>query len=250
MKTKFYYIISILLLCFLLKSNAQSELFNDFNLNKNEIKAEDFTNLETDYILDDFKSYLENKPELSTRVIEAQANPEDILFALQMLSVGAGIGFGDDETLWCLQAAYYYRLKLFQRSALFASLGLNYEGLSIGDQTQSLVGIQLGMLMFHTISKFNEIRLIYGLLGGYGFGNEKFNDFTTDITRITLAVVVGFQLMLSTHWSLALQTNILAHNRWTYKPESGGEFKDDFTNILINKSNILTLSLLFNLGKK
>lgn len=249
MKTKFFVALSVLIVSFLMRLNAQSDVFNGLNLDKKEVKAVDFTNLEADYILQDFKSYLENKPELSSKVNE-QTNADNILFAMQMLAVGAGIGLGDDETLWCLQAAYYYRLRQFQRSALFASLGLKYDGLSIGDRTQSLIGIQLSLLMFQTISQLNEIRLIYGLLGGYGFGTEKFNDFSTDITRITLAIVVGFQLVLSTRWSIAIQTNLMAHNRWTYKPESGGEFKDDFTNFFINKNNILALTLLFNLGKK
>ena len=34
--------------------------FYNTKFNKKEIKAEDFTNIETDYILEDFKSYLEN----------------------------------------------------------------------------------------------------------------------------------------------------------------------------------------------
>lgn len=249
MKTKISFVLSMLILCSLIPLNAQSDFLNGYNFDKKEIKAEDFTNLETGYLVEDFKSYLDNKPELSIGADE-QIRPEDIVFAMQMLAVGAGLGFGEDETFWCLQAAYYYRLKLFQRSALYASLGLNYEGASIGDQNQSLVGIQLSLLMFHTISQLNEIRLLYGLLGGYGFGNEKFDDFTTDITRITLAAVVGFQLMLSTRWSLALHTNLVAHNRWTFKPESGGEFKSDFTNFFINKNNLLTLTLIFNLFGK
>ena len=249
MKTKFSYLISVVLLCFLMQVNAQSEFFNDFNLDKKEIKADDFTNLKTDYILDDFKSFVENKPDLSTKGFEEQIKPDDIIFAVQMLAVGLGFGFGEDETLWSAHAAYYYRLKLLQRSALYASLGAAYSGLSVGDRTQSLVDLQLRFLMFHAISQLSEIRLIYGLLGGYGFGSEKFNNFTTDITRVTLAVVMGFQLMLSTTWSLALQTNIITNTNWTFKAESGGEFKNDFTNFLINNNNILTLSLLFNLGK-
>lgn len=248
MKTKFSYTLSVVLLCFLLQSNAQSEFLSDFNLNKKEIKAEDFTNLETEYILDDFKSFRENKPEVSLKVLEEQ-KPEDIIFAMQIMAVGAGLGFGEDQALWCLQAAYYYRLKLFQRSALYASLGVAYSGFSIGDTTQSLVDLQLRMLMFQTISRFNEIRLIYGILGAYGFGSDKYNSYTTDITRITLAVVMGVQLMLSSRWSIALQTNILEYISSTYKPESGGEYKDDYTRFLINKNNLLTLSLFFNLGK-
>lgn len=248
MKTKMSFVLSVLFLCSLIQLNAQSEFLNDFNLSDKEIKAEDFTNIDTNYIVEDFKTYLENKPELNANINE-QVSPEDIVFSMQMLAVGAGLGFGDDQTFWCLQAAYYYRLKLFQRSALYASLGLNYEGASIGEQNQNLVGLRLSLLMFQTISQLNEIRLIYGLLGGYGFGKEKFDDFSTDITRITLAAVIGFQLMLSTQWSLALHTNIISHTRWTFKPESGGEFKSDFTNFFINKNNLLTLSLIFNLGR-
>ena len=71
-----------------------------------------------------------------------------------------------------------------------------------------------------------------------------------DITRINVALVAGFQLMLAARWSLAIQTNIVAHNRWTYKPESGGEFKNDFTNFFFNKNNLLTLSLIFHLKKR
>ncbi|MFC0603463.1 hypothetical protein [Winogradskyella pulchriflava] len=249
MKTKLSIVLSVLMLCSLIHLNAQSNFLADFNLNNKEIKAGDFTSLETDFILDDFNSFMENKPELSKKAFEEQINPEDLIFVMQMLAVGAGVGFGEDETLWCLQAAYYYRLKLFQRSALYASLGAAYEGASIGDSAQSLVDLQLSLLMFQTISQFNEIRLIYGLLGSYGFGSDKYNSFTTDITRITLAVVMGVQLMLSTRWSIALQTNIIAHRALTYKPESGGEYKNDFTNFLIMKNNLLTLTLLFNLGK-
>ena len=247
MRTKFSYVLSMVLLCFLMQLNAQSEFFNDFNLDEKGIKAEDFANLETDYILDDFKSYIANKPELSTKAFDEQV--EDILFAIQMIAVGAGLGLGEDETSWCFHAAYYYKLRQFQRSALYASLGVAYNGLSIGDRTQSLVDLQLRLLMFQTISQFNEIRIIYGLLGGYGFGSDKFDNFTTDITRITLAVVMGVQLMLSTRWSIAIQTNLAAHTSFTYKPESGGEYKNDFTNLLIMKNNLLTLSLFFNLGK-
>ncbi|EDP72830.1 hypothetical protein FBALC1_17052 [Flavobacteriales bacterium ALC-1] len=248
MKTKFSYALSAVFLCLFMQLNAQSQFFNDFNFNEKEIKAEDFTNLEIDYILDDFKSFLENKPEVSLKTFEEQ-NPEDIIFAMQMLAVGAGLGLGEDETLWCLHAAYYYKLRQYKRSALYASLGLVYDGLSIGDRTQSLIDLQLKLLMFHSISKLNEIRLIYGLLGGYGFGNEKYNNFTTDITRVTLAVIMGVQLMLSTRWSIALQTNLITHRALTYKPESGEEYKNDFTNFLIAKNNLLTLSLFFNIGK-
>ncbi|MDH7913777.1 hypothetical protein [Winogradskyella sp. SYSU M77433] len=248
MKQKILYSVLILLFSLSYKIQAQSNSLTDFKFNKKEIKAEDFTNIETDYILEDFKYYLENKPELSTKVNE-QIKPEDIVFALQMLSVGAGVAFGEEQTSWCLQAAYYYRLKLFQRSALYTSLGAMYSGYSYDDLSENLIDLQLRIIMFHTISTLNEIRLLYGLLAGYGFGNEKYNDYKTDITRLTLAAVVGFQLMLSTTWSLALETNILAYNSLKYKPDGGGEYKDNSTYFFINKNNLLTLSLLFNLGK-
>ncbi|WP_296383430.1 hypothetical protein [Winogradskyella sp.] len=249
MKTNFSYALSVVLLCFFMQLNAQSEFFSDLSPDNKEIKAEDFTNLDTDYILEDFQFYMENKPEMSEKVFATQVKPEDLLFAVQMLAIGVGFGFGENETQWCFHAAYHYKLRQFQRSALYAALGFAYSGFNFNDQKQSLIDIQLKLLMFHAISKFNEIRLIYGILGAYGFGNEKYNSFTTDITRVTLALVMGFQLMLATKWTLALHTNILTHTSRTFKPENGGEFKDNFTNVLINKSNLLTLSLLFNFGK-
>lgn len=192
---------------------------------------------------------LENKT-ITVNYLEEQNTLQELVFANTMLALGAGLGFGEDETLWCLHAAYYLRLALYAKSALYASFGAVYNGSTINDFNVNIIDLQLKLLMFSSISKLNEIRLIYGLLGGYGFGSEKFDGYTTDITRITLAAVIGLQLMLATNWSLSLQTNLLAYQSRTFKPENGSEFKDNFTNVLINKNNIISLSLLFNLGRR
>ena len=60
MKQKILYSVLILLFSLSYKIQAQSNSLTDFKFNKKEIKAEDFTNIETDYILEDFKSYLES----------------------------------------------------------------------------------------------------------------------------------------------------------------------------------------------
>jgi opacity protein-like surface antigen len=232
------------ILLFFICSCAFSQ--NGPNLNST---LESENNIFSVFKLQDVKLYtpLEEK-QITIDYVENQ-DPA-LAFARTMLGVGAGFGFGEDQTLWCLHAAYYLRLKMFTNSALYGSFGAAYSGLNNDNFSQSIVDMQLKLLMFSTISRLNEIRLIYGILGAYGFGSDKFDGFTTDITRFTLAAVLGLQLMLAANWSIALITNMFTYQSQTLKPESGGEFKDNFTNVLINKNNLLTLSLIFHLGNK
>jgi len=249
MKTKQLNSVLILLffLCFSSNLFSQKNLSTEINSEK---ESSIFRNmLNVDDLIGDVELYSLDDKDITVNYLEKQ-DPETILFARTMLALGAGFGFGENQTLWCLHAAYYLRLAMFTNSALYGSFGAAYSGLNNDDFKQSFVDLQLKLLMFSTISRLNEIRLIYGLLGAYGFGSDKYNGFTTDITRITLAVVVGFQLMLAANWSLAIQTSLFTYQSQTLKPEGGGEFKDNFTNVLINKNNLLTLSLFFHLGNR
>ncbi|MDC9722857.1 MAG: hypothetical protein PSN34_08790 [Urechidicola sp.] len=186
-------------------------------------------------------------------VPEPQDAVQTILFIRSMMALGAGIGFGENEFLWCLHAAYYMRLMAFSRSALYASLGVAYNGGDLDTYKTSLVDMQLKILMFTAISKMMEIRLLYGPMFAYGFGHQKY-DYSggsnkDKLTQFTVALIVGFQLMLASSWSLALQTNLFAYQSQTWKPEGGGsEIKNDTTFGLINKNNIFALSLYFHLG--
>ncbi|TBN03988.1 hypothetical protein EYD45_08215 [Hyunsoonleella flava] len=172
------------------------------------------------------------------------------VFARTLLALGGGIAFGGDDTLWCLHAAYYLRAAVFSSTALYMSLGILYGGISNDFFKQSLLELQFRALMFTPITRYNQVNFIYGLMLAYAFGADKFDSGgQTDFTRLTLALVIGFQIILTTQLSLMLQTNVLAHVRNTFKPESGGEFKDDNTWGFINKNNLLTLSLVWNLAK-
>lgn len=172
------------------------------------------------------------------------------VFARTLLALGAGIGFGDDDTLWCLHAAYYLRAAMFNNSALYVSLGILYSGLSSDSFSRSLLEIQFRSLMFTPITRYNQVNFLYGLMLAYAFGADDFDGSgKTDFTRLTLALVVGFQIILTSTLSLMLQTNVLAHVQNTFKPEGGGEFKTDNTWGFINKNNILALSLVWNLAR-
>lgn len=171
------------------------------------------------------------------------------VFARTLLALGAGIGFGNDDTLWCLHAAYYLRAAMFSSTALYVSLGVLYSGLSNDSFSRSFLELQFRALMFTPITRYKQVNFIYGLLLAYAFGADSFDSGgKTDFTRLTLALVVGFQIILTSTLSLMLQTNVLAHIRDTFKPESGGEFKDNNTRGYINKNNLLVLSLVWNLG--
>jgi len=232
----------LLILCF------SSSLFSQNSLSSKEKNMLYHSVFNAENVIEDIDlNALDNK-EITINYLEEDGPEETLMFAKTMLALGAGFGFGDDQTLWCLHAAYYMQLALFSNSAFYGSFGAVYNGFSNDGFKQNIIDLQLQFLMYTAISKLNEIRLIYGILGGYGFGNEKFDSFKTDITRFTLAAVIGFQLMFATSWSLAIQTNLLTYQSSTFKPESGGEFKNDFTNVLVNKNNLLTISLLFHLG--
>ena len=171
------------------------------------------------------------------------------VFARTMLALGAGFGFGDDETLWCLHAAYYMQLALYTNAALYGSLGAAYNGSSTDNFNSSLIDFQFKLLMFNAITRYNQVHLIYGALLAYGLGTDKFDDgFNTDITRLTAGLILGFNIILTTQLALMLQTNIFAYQSQTLKPSSGNEFKSNNTWGLINKNNILALSLVFTLA--
>ena len=185
--------------------------------------------------------------------VEPQDAVQTLVYIANMIALGAGIGFGENEFLWCLHAAYYMRLMAFSRSALYGSLGVAYNGGDLDTYKTSLVDMQLKILMFTAISKMMEIRLLYGPMFAYGFGHQKFNfegsSYKDKLTQFTVALIVGFQLMLAPSWSLALQTNMLTYQSQTWKPEGGGsESKNDTTFGLFNKNNIFALSLYFHLG--
>jgi hypothetical protein len=172
------------------------------------------------------------------------------ILARAMFGFGAGIGFGENETLWCLQAAYYLQLSMFANSALYGVLGAVYEGASYNSYNQSLIDFQLRLLMFSALTRYKEVFLIYGVLAAYGIGNEKFDGFKTDINRLTASLVIGLNIILTTRVALALQTSLFTYQNYKFKPESGGDYNDNFTRFLFNKQNIFALSLLINLGRQ
>jgi len=172
------------------------------------------------------------------------------ILARAMFAVGFGLGFGEEQTLWCLHAAYYMQLSMFANSALYGALGLVYDGFSYNDLTRSLLDFQLKLLMFSPITKFKEVFLMYGVLMAYGFGSEKYNSFTTDITRLTASLVLGLNIILTAKLSLALQTSLFTYQKYNYKPESGEDYTNNFTRAFLNKQNLVALSLFINLGRQ
>lgn len=171
------------------------------------------------------------------------------ILARTMFGLGVGIAFGENETNWCLQAAYYMQLSMFANSALYGVLAAVYEGYSYDNYNFNLIDLQLKLLMFSALTRYKEVFLVYGLLGAYGLGAEKFNSFKTDINRLTASIVMGFNIILTANLALALHTSIFTYQSTKYKPESGNEYDNNFTSFLFNKRNIFALSLLINLSR-
>lgn len=166
-----------------------------------------------------------------------------------MIALGAGLGFGNDQFIWCLHAAYYLRLATMGNSLFYGSLGLGVSGLSNDFFTRTLLEPTLKFLMFSPITQFSQVHFIYGLALAYALGSEKLDSGGKyDITRLTAAFVVGFAIILSTQLTLMLQTNLIAHTRQTVEPDVGGiKTKTNNTWGTINQNNIVFFSLLFRL---
>lgn len=213
-----------------------------------------FSTVNVDDLAEGVDLYSIDEALLHVDYYEEEQSLEEVVFALTMLSLGAGLGFGDDETLWCFHAGYYLRLALYTKSALYGVLGVVYNGLSNSgssfDFTQNLIDFQLKFLMFTAISRLLEVNLVYGILFAYGIGNEKFDNFKTDINQFTAAAVIGLSLVLTANLMLAMHTNLFAYTDTKFKPDSGEEFNQDSTRFLLNKGSIFAVSLLFNLNRR
>ncbi|XCF06437.1 hypothetical protein ABI125_00940 [Tamlana crocina] len=203
--------------------------------------------------LDPFNFIEANNPKTIEEMssLETHDPATAMAFVQNMLAFGAGFGFNSDQTLWCLHASYFMQLAMFSKSALYGSLGFVYSGISTDFYTASFIDFQLKLLMFTALAQNNLVHFMYGAMLGYGLGADKFKSGggTTDITRLTAALVLGLNIYLTTRWMLMIQTNALAYQSQTNKPESGGEFKDDFTWGAFNKNNAIIISLIYKFNR-
>lgn len=248
MKTRhLLFIVLVLLFTSNTTVNAQQLFESDTaNLNSFTIPSETIDIRTYEISLDEEILYdFANSPKSIT---EYDAQEDVIAFVMNMIAFGGGFGFTDAETLWCIHAAYYLRLAMLNNSALYGSLGVGYNYTNAEFLTVGLLDITLKALMFSVLSKrYQQVRAQYGIFAKYGFGTNKFEDgFKTDITRLSLGVLVGLHILLSPQWSLMVQTNILTYQEQT-TTSGGSEFKDNQTFGLINKNNLLLLSLVFTL---
>ncbi len=195
--------------------------------------------------IDDYKlDYtIEDAPKSIT---ENEAQEMVMNYALSMIAFGAGLGIISDQTLWCLHAEYYMRLAMLKQGAIYGALGAAYSSSSSDYLTANLFDVSLKLLMVSLLVKqYQQVRFLYGLFGGYGFGKDKFdNGYDYDITRLTMGILIGFQIMLTTNWALMIQTNLFNYQELTRKHEDL-EFTDYSRWTLINKSNLLAFSLVY-----
>jgi len=222
-------------------TSFQSLEFNSFNTETIDLRTYEI-NVD-DYALD---YSVENAPKSIT---ENDAQELVMNYALNMVAFGVGFGFNSDQTLWCLHAEYYLRLAMLKNAAVYGALGAGYTGSSSDFVNTTLFNVTLKVLMFtQLVRQFQQVRFLYGVFGGYGFGKEKFEDgFTYDLTRLTLGLVVGFQIMLAQQWALMIQTNIFNYQEQTREYEDF-ETKDYSRWALINKNNLLAFSLIYTFG--
>lgn len=197
--------------------------------------------------IDDYK--LDYTVEDAPKSITENDAQEMVLNYVNMIAFGIGFGINSDQTLWCLNAEYFLRLAMLKAAAVYGALGIGYTGSNSDFVSTSILNVSLKLLMFSLLVKqYQQVRFFYGLFGGYGFGKEKIEDgFDYDLTRLTLGIVVGFQIMLAAQWALMIQTNLFNYQEQTRKYEDF-EFTDYSRWALINKANIVAFSLVYTFG--
>lgn len=224
----------------LFENTASFQNLNTFSISSNTIDLESYEVNIDDYELN---YSIENAPKSIT---ENDAETAVALYTLSMVAFGAGFGFSEFETLWCLNAEYYLRLALLRNAAIYGALGVGHNSANADNFTTNISDVFLKLLMFSVLAKqYQQVKLQYGLLAKYGFGNYKYNDgYKTDITSLALGLVLGLHILITSQWSFMVQTNLLTYEELTNKFD-GGETKSNSTFGLINKSNILAFSMVY-----
>ncbi|WP_298901180.1 hypothetical protein [uncultured Psychroserpens sp.] len=251
MKTK--HLLAMVLLLFIssitTRVEAQNIFENNTEYNSLSLSSETIDLRTYEINLDDEIQYdISNAPKSITQ-FEAQKNA--VAYALNMIAFGVGFGFTDLETLWCMHAEYYLRLALVQNAAFYGAFGIGYSSINGDFLNTNLLNVSLKLLMVSLLAKqFQQVFLQYGIFAKYAFGKNKFNDgFKNDLNVLTAGLIIGLHILLTTRWSLMVQTNVLTYEEQTIKTE-GSETKSDSTFGLINKNNILALSLVYTFGNR
>ncbi|WP_204344539.1 hypothetical protein [Psychroserpens algicola] len=248
MKTK--HLLSKVLLVFFMSITtvltAQNVFDTELDFNQSILTSETIDLRTYEISLDENIQYdFSNAPKSITQN-DAQENLA--AFAFNMIAFGAGFGFTDLETLWCLHAAYYLRFATFSNKAAYAALGVGYNYTNAEFLTVGLLDLSLRVMMLSVLSKrFQQVRAQYGVFAKYAFGTNKFEDgFKNDLTRFSFGLFVGLHILLTKQWSMMIQTDLLTVEKQTLKSD-GNEVTNNQTYGLINKNNLLILSLIFTL---
>nr|WP_321233912.1 hypothetical protein [uncultured Psychroserpens sp.] len=161
----------------------------------------------------------------------------------QTMGFGAGVGFGQDfeETTWCVTAEYLYQINTDEYKGWYVGGEVTHSNTSFGDfsSNRTLAGAKIQYNISAVPS--GETQFVAGLMANYGFGNTDNNGFKDDFTGTIFCAYGGANIRVCENWSIGLQFPILIFENFTFKPESGGEFKTDATSLFINKDNPLKI---------
>ena len=161
----------------------------------------------------------------------------------QTIGFGAGVGFAQDfdETTLCVTAEYLYQINTDEYKGWYVGAEGSYSNTSFGDVSSNKT--MVGGKIQHNFSGVpsGETQFVVGVMANYAFGNNDFNGFTDDFTGTIFCAYGGVNVRVSENWSIGAQFPFLIFENFTFKPESGGEFKSDATSLFINKDNPLKI---------
>ncbi len=164
--------------------------------------------------------------------------------------IGGGVGFGAEqdfeEITYCLFGEYLLKLSGNDENAWYVGAEAGYSNWSLNDASSNR--FKAGpKLQYHTaITPSNQTQLVAGIMGSYNFGTNDNGFSKDDVTGIIACAYAGVNIRVCENWSLFGQFPFFIYESFTFKSDSGGEFKTDGTTLLLNKDNPLKIGIRYN----
>ncbi|MEW4922290.1 hypothetical protein [Algibacter sp. 2305UL17-15] len=165
-------------------------------------------------------------------------------------SIGGGAGFGAtqdfEDISYCVFAEYLKRINYGSDNGLYWGLEGSYSNLSFNDASSNRFNIGTKLQYHIPATPSQQTQFVAGIMGSYNFGTNDNGFSKDDVSGIIACVYGGINIRVCEDWSFFCQFPVFIYETFTFKPESGGEFKTDGTSLLLNKDNPVKLGLRYH----
>ncbi len=163
---------------------------------------------------------------------------------------GVGLNFANnnDETSYCIGAGYNHRISRDNYNGASYLRAFGSQSWQNNDNRKSgITRVGVGYNYFDRINKTGSLDLTYGLDVNYGFGTVENFNVKEDYSEIAATLKIGANYEINDKLDVGISVPIASWVQETF--EAGGtKFKDDQTWIGLNKGNMVSATVRWNLG--